>query len=405
LVAVVIILIVTNAQIRRESAERAVALEQKEAALETAHAAVNQMLTEVAEEKFRDIPLAHPLRVSLLNDALQFYKGLANLDEHRPSLTSDMAKVLHDMAGLQRELGKNDDARRSLSQGIALLSTKKTETLATEEQLANLELDLAYTMESAQSNQMEPSAIEAQYRRALTHFHDLELRSPERRYPYVIALRYLADRAFKRGDLQEAEELWRQSIANGEACLVQRPNDLDTRVSICWTCMQFFDEDLINSSERRGEGEAILKQGLAHVNVALNQKAHSSQARDVAASLNFCLALSYCRSGRVPEATRLFTKAAELIESLCTDFPWDSDYWNTLEWFMSDTAKSLKEHGELEAAQDALRGYVRWIKEARSTAVRDPGPRKFLQQAQTQLVKELRAADLGQEAQGIASAP
>src|SRR5262249_17874094 len=157
-------------------------------------------------------------------------------------------------------------------------------------------------------------------------------------------------------------------------------------------------EDLINSPKRRDEGEAILKKGLTHVDIALSQKPQSIQVRDVAASLNFCLALSYCRSGRIDEAITLFKKAAETLETLCAEFPWTEDYWNTLQWFISGTAKSLKEQDRLDAAQDALRGFSAWMKRQGSATSRDPKAHKLLGQAQSCLIEELRAAGLRQEA-------
>jgi serine/threonine protein kinase len=401
LIGALIMLILSNWRIRSESAALAEALDQKDAALSTAHEAVNQMLTEVADKKFSDIPLGHPLRVSLLKDALKFYEGLAQLDEKRTALGPEMATVLHEMAGLQRELGQNEEAQRSLKQGLALLSENQIDSLATEELRANMELDLAYTMEAAQSNRVKAAAVEAQYQRALGYFHDLEKRSPNQSYPYAIALRYLAERAFKRGELPEAERLWRESIANGEACLTQRPDDLDTRISVCWTCTQFFEEDLSNSPKGRDEGEEILEKGLTHVGIALNQKPHSIQARHVCASLNFCLALSNCHAGQVDEAIALFKKSAETMETLCAEFPWTEDYWNTLQWFISGTAKSLKEQDRLDAAQDALRGVAAWIKQQHSA---DPKAEGFVRQTQSRLVTELRGADLDEEADGVIAA-
>jgi hypothetical protein len=45
------------------------------------------------------------------------------------------------------------------------------------------------------------------------------------------------------------------------------------------------------------------------------------------------------RRGAIP----LFNKAAETIESLCADFPWTPEYWNTVQWFMGDIPSNLKE--------------------------------------------------------------
>jgi tRNA A-37 threonylcarbamoyl transferase component Bud32 len=62
IVTAVSVLAVSNAQIRRESAARATALQQKDAALTTARDAVNQMLTDVANEKFNNVSVRYGRR-------------------------------------------------------------------------------------------------------------------------------------------------------------------------------------------------------------------------------------------------------------------------------------------------------------------------------------------------------
>ena len=157
-----------------------------------------------------------------------------------------------------------------------------------------------------------------------------------------------------------------------------------------------------SSTTRAAEAEAIIKKGLAHVEIALQQQPRSSQARDAAAQLNFDLALCYCRSNRVEGSIPLFNEAAQTMESLCADFPWTPEYWNTLQWFIGDMPSSLKDQGRLDAAQDILRGFSNWVKQVQTSIPRDPGPRKFLRQARMRLAKELRAAELNQEADDIA---
>ena len=190
---------------------------------------------------------------------------------------------------------------------------------------------------------------------------------------------------------------------NGEAWLSQRPDDLNTRIGTVpglrrRSSVEFQD----SSTTRAAEAEAIIKQGLAHVEIALQQQPQSSQARDAAAELNFCLASCYCRSNRVEESIPLFNEAAETMESLCADFPWTPEYWNTLQWFIGDMPSNLKDQGRLDAAQDILRGFSNWMKQVHATIPRDPGPRKSLRQTRMCLVKELRSAELDQEADDIA---
>jgi tetratricopeptide (TPR) repeat protein len=272
--------------------------------------------------------------------------------------------------------------------------------------MAIMELYLAYTMDpvggSLQPAHTDAPGVEAQYQRALEHLRDLNQRWPKREQANVLRLRYLADRACQHGDLEQAEKLWQEAIENGEAWLSQRPEDLKTRIGLRQTCMGIFSRIPGSSTTRAAEAEAIIKKGLAHVEIALQQQPRSSHARDAAAQLKFCLASCYCRSNRVEGAIPLFQEAAETIESLCADFPWTPDYWNTLQWFIGDVPSNLKDQGRLDAAQDILRGFSNWVKQIHATIPRDPGPRKSLQQARMLLVKELRSAELDQEADDIA---
>jgi tetratricopeptide (TPR) repeat protein len=317
-----------------------------------------------------------------------------------------MAQVLYNLAGLQRELGQKEDAEHSLRRGIELLSAMDEQDPILQEHMAIMELDLAYTMDptggSLKSTRGEAPAVEAQYQRALEHLRDLNQRWPERRRANVLRLRYLADRACQRGDLEQAEKLWQEAIENGEAWLSQRPEDLETRIGLCRTCLAIFSRIPGSSTTRAAEAEAIIERGLAHVKIALQQQPQSVQARDAAAQLNFNLALCYCRSDRVEGSIPLFNEAAQTIESLCADFPWTPEYWNTLQWFIGDMPSTLKDQGHLDAAQDILRGFSNWVKQVHATIPRDPGPRKSLQQARMRLDRELRAAELIQEADDIA---
>jgi hypothetical protein len=89
------------------------------------------------------------------------------------------------------------------------------------------------------------------------------------------------------------------------------------------------------------------------------------------------------------------------MESLCADFPWTPEYWNTLQWFIGDVPRNLKGQGSLDVAQDILRGFSNWVKQVHATIPRDPGPREFMRQLRKCLVNELRSAKLSQEADEI----
>ena len=403
IIAAVSVLSISNAQIRRESAARAVALQQKDAALATARDAVNQMLTDVANDKFNNVPIAHPLRVSLLKGAQQFYEELMQLNRTDRSLVPEMAEILYNLGGLQRELGQKEDAQRSLRRGISLLSALDGRDPVVQERIAIMELDLAYTMDptsgALQSSRDEDPAVEAHYQLALDHLHKLHQRWPDRLQAYVLYLHYQGDRAFKRGDLDHAEQLWREAIKNGEAHLAQQPGDLNTRIGLSRACIGIFNLLLPTN---RAEAEAIAKLGITHVEIALKQQPRSSQARDASASLNSSLAYCYCSSNRVDKSIPLFKGSAETMESLCADFPWTPEFWNSLQWSFDNMASTLKDQGRTNAAQDILQRSANWMKQIHTKIPRDPGPRKFLRETRTRLVEEMRSAGLDQEADDMA---
>lgn len=400
LVTAIAILLVSNSQIRRES-------QVKDAALVTARDAVDQMLTRVASEKFSDMPLSHPLRVALLEDALRIYEGLLAESPADRALQQDMAGVLHTIAGLQRELGRNADAARSLRRSAEILRTLAADDpapLAVREMQAETVQDLAYTLQSSsESTQLSQEEPEAQFRQALKLLLDLERDFPDRRQPMVLCLRTLADFALRRGDRAAAEQLWRESISSGEAYLRQKRANINVRTNLCWACVEFYDALLSDKGDRTNESEMVLKTGLQHAAEMLDQNPRSTQAIDVAASLRFRLAQNACRSGRIDDAIGLFEQAIGEIHYLCASFPWNVDYWNTTQWFHSESIRTLKEAGRLDEARTATRQMSEWVSVVAPQVPAAPIPREKLRQTQTELVDLLIATGQQPEADQLAA--
>ena len=123
LVMGVVMLTISNAQIRRESAAKAIALAEKDAALAKAREAVDQMLTRVADEKLINVPLADPLRKALYEDALKFYEGFLQQAQSDPSLRLETAKALSKVSNIHREMGRPDEARQLQQKCIGILQS------------------------------------------------------------------------------------------------------------------------------------------------------------------------------------------------------------------------------------------------------------------------------------------
>jgi tRNA A-37 threonylcarbamoyl transferase component Bud32/tetratricopeptide (TPR) repeat protein len=195
LVTALTILAISNAAIRREAAN-------KDAALTTAWAAVGQMLTRVANDKLGHAPLAHPLRVALLQDALGFYEVLLASAED-PAIRQDMQEVLDKMGLLQRELGQYEEACQSFERSLTLLASlvpTDANPPALREKMAATEKALAFTWD-IRPDRSSGQQAEKHFRRAIQLYQDLERDWPGRRQPVGLCLRHLAEVEYQRGPM------------------------------------------------------------------------------------------------------------------------------------------------------------------------------------------------------------
>ena len=217
-----------------------------------------------------------------------------------------MADVLHTMAGLQRELGKNADAAAALERSAVLyraLVPTDPNPPSIREGLGMVEADLAYTWQfDTSSHDINRGRVEAQYRRAPSTFEQIEHDWPQRRQPVTLCLRSLADATFQRGDQVGAEQLWRDAISRGEAYVDQHPANVQARTDVCWACAEYYEAILRAAPDRTNEAEALLARGVKHAKIMRSEHPNSTQAADVLAALIFRQALVDCRTGKIDEA-------------------------------------------------------------------------------------------------------
>jgi tetratricopeptide (TPR) repeat protein len=361
----VAILLVSNGRIRREIAARDRALTAKDEALATAQDAVDRMLTQVASERFRDLPLSYPLRIALLEDAQTFYERLAEQAGASRRLREKVAELLHRHAGLLREVGDYDRAASALRR-----SRDAWQTLAEDDptppaalgQLARVESDLAFTMHRGDEPRLATDRdAEAQYHRALQLSEQLERRWPGQSEPDLLDRRMLAKIAIGRGERAEALRLWNRAIDVGQQYLERHPDRLDTRIEVSWTCVHLYDALGSDGQVPTEDLDEALRRGLAAVEPALADEPRSMRAEDVHAGLLLRLASLRCRQARVEEAIPLFTQAIAAMTGLCEASPWTEHYWNSLRWFHQEFAERLRAAGRPEPAEQAIREFEQWL--------------------------------------------
>ena len=369
LIAGLVVLLLSNARIRRESDARA-------AALITARDAVDQMLTDVASDRFSNVPLGHPLRIALMEDALVFYQRLAAQGGSDASLRHKMAILLHTDAGFQRAVGRYGDATQSLEQARDLLkelARTDTEPPAILEELVRVELDLAYTLHRGDEAKLATDKkAEAQYHRALDLCDELERRWPARRQPPTLALRFIGKLAFDRGDRPEALRLWRSAIDRGERFLEQHPGHSPASSEIGWACVSLYEALVADAATPLADAEAVLRRGLKAVNAILADDPHDTQTSGIQLVLLLRMAKLRCREGRINEALPFFEEAVSGMKTRCETFPAIDDYWVNVRWFHQEVVWNLGQTAQRAWARNSVEQFANWLEKITPQMSQDP---------------------------------
>lgn len=342
LISAIVVLLRSNARIRNEAAAR-------DRAVASARGTIHDLLTRVATDKLENIPLSHPLRVSLLDDAAEACQELLAIGDTDHDVRSELADILHMLAGLQRELNQHGEAADSLRRSATLYESiidTDPSPPAVRESLAMVQADLAYTWQFDNSSPHAKSfPVAEQYQRALDAFESIERDWPQRPQPTILCLRSLAELAFHRGDRVTAEKLWKKAISRGETYVRHHPENIRVRTELCWACINFHESILSQDAARADEADRLLARGVEHAERMQRQDPNDSSALDVLASLHFRQGIAAADSGNIDQAIPRFHLAMTEIETLCESVPWNADYWNSSSWFREEAIQRFHQAG------------------------------------------------------------
>lgn len=401
LIAAISILTYSNGVIRRQAAA-------KDAALVAAHHAVHQMLTRVANEKFSDMPMGHPLRLALLEDAVKTYEGLLTQGDADFDAKQHMADVLHMMAGLQRELGRHRDAGTALVQSAHLFESLielDPKPPYVREALARVYSDLAYTWQfDTESLGAAQFPVEQQYRRALEIYRGIEHEFPGRRQPTTLCLRYLAEYANRRGDRDQAIAYWKDSISSGQAYLELQPTHESVQIDLCWACLEYLNKVLRDARDKVAEADTVLSIGEKHIKIILLQNPDSTPGIDAQAFLHFNRALLNDNLGKTDDAIPAFRLAIQEIELLCESVPWNSDYWNSAQWFHRESVRRMQKANRDSEVDSLIETITAWLHKIDSKNFTDVEQQKGVAQTRQVFIALLRSIGREGEADRLASA-
>ena len=305
------------------------------------------------------------------------------------------------------ELGRYDDARRTLEREIALaknLIASQPREMKYRVWLASGEENLGYLLQIA-SPLRENSESEVHFKQALKLFADLRHNWPNDPQPVTFCLRHLAEAALKRGNNAEAERLWSDSIRKGERYLSKDPDAMGRLGELCWAYVSL--GDLLTTESRFDEAETVLRNGLSYASIGLRHERHPvldgegpafhvpgglrTTFRNVDASLNHRLASVFCRTHRVDQAIPLFQHAVDEIESLCVASPSNRDNWVTVRYFHADILRQLQPAGRTDEAKKFVHQMVEWVQQITTRVPDEPMSQEELRLTEIQAIKAMQS--------------
>jgi tetratricopeptide (TPR) repeat protein len=353
---------VAEAEAVREAGEKTTALHEKEAALATARAneiqataaqtdaqenlkdalaAVDQMLTRVAEERLLDVPQMEAVRRELLQDALQFYLRFLEKKSDDPVIRREAALAYRRVGRIQHFLGQYAEAEKAYRTGSGILeelarasprdSALRVEILIIHLQFTGPLQALGKGEETLTNNRRAVEIAE----KLVEDFPD----TYAHRDLLVEARNNLAWALTSRQP-DEAEKLLRRNLLAGAS------GDLASTYR--------FLGDLFMTTRQFPEAEEAYRQALRYVE---KRAAEQTSARP-ALGLHL-LALARAQATLRPqEAEKHLCRAIPIYEKLATDFPASPHYRHHLASAQIDLAEVLKKLGRTAEAQKAYRRAV-----------------------------------------------
>jgi serine/threonine protein kinase/tetratricopeptide (TPR) repeat protein len=385
LVAAVVQLTVSNARIRRASAA-------KDAALATAREAVDQMLTRVADEKLLNVPLAQPLRKALLEDALGFYEGFMRQAQSDPTFQQEAAYILRWLSTIQRELGNDEDARRSQQRSLDLLrSLVDSDPVepSYREKLAEAHTYLAYTI-SVFPTKTSAQDEEHHVRAALRIYERLQQEYPERPQESAGCMKMLGRIMLQRGERGKAEHLFRQAIIQQEL-YVQHFPDRANWVNLCW--IRFDLAAMLNASAPKTfaqESQELHREAINAAENALEIDPKEQSALFAHASAIMGLARLLHASGQTTEAIALYREALPNFQIVASQSPWTSENWEMLRTAHIELVDMLTSTGRTAEANAAVEQLGSWLQKTAALVPQDSELHPESRQTRAQIVELLR---------------
>lgn len=318
-------------QQERDEAARQAALagQQRDRAAESfrlARNAVDQILNDAGLQSLRDVPQVEPVRLQLLEKALQFHQAFLKQSGDDPTVREDAAEAQGEVADLYRQMGRLDEGIKEYDAALVAftaLSQAYPNTPRHRRKLAQLFNNLSLT----QSALGRTADAETSIRRSLAYTEALIREQPEERSHRIgLAKNYHNLGSLQRSTnrLADAEASFQRSLEIGAGLLRETPDDEFSRLDQ-GKHHQVLASLLIDTN-RVGEAEGHVRQAVTMLESLVRDHPAPPEFRRTQVLVYVLQArLAGASDGAAP-AEEALHKALAVSERLVREFPYIPDY-------------------------------------------------------------------------------
>ncbi|HEY7425215.1 MAG TPA: protein kinase [Gemmataceae bacterium] len=310
-----------------------------------AHQAVHDFSRRINEE-LQNEPRSQPLRKSLLQAALNYYRDFLRQRDQDPALRLELAETYSQMGRLVNDLGSRAEALAACKEAATLfreLQQAHPDNVQYQILLGGTLISLGMYEDSAEASFARFQEAHAVYRRFLaTHADNRSLRSG-----LAVTLGNIGTATGRLGRPTEAADWYRQACDLLEPLLQESPNSTEMQTHLANVLIRYGDLCNRHGIESREEALRLVRRAL-ELRTALAEKRPRDVLRqaDLAEAYLF-LAQILRDAGHQIEAIHEFQQSLDIREKLARENPLVPRY-------QKDVAFCLTELGALHHGQNHL---------------------------------------------------
>jgi serine/threonine-protein kinase len=362
LLTAVVALAVSTVLVSREQMRTMEQRRQAEENFQTALRAVNDMLTEVAQEQLANEPRMEKKRRVLLAKAQAYYQQFLEGRSSDPHLRKETALASKRLADISRQLGESEAAREGYGKAIALLTPlaashpgEPTYRQALGESYCNLGEVLRITSRTADASKAYQQALDVQTK-LTTDFPD----RPDVRQELALTWNNLGILRKDTQQATDAEAAFGQAIDLLTKLTAENPNDPKNPEYRQYLARAYLNlGPVLRFAGQSQKAEETYQKAIALQNGLVEQDPLSPAYRHELGVSYINLGFLLQASDRYPEAEKAHRSALDLFGTLVVQFPNVPVYRKELANSYNNLAFVLARTGNLPAAEENWRQSLR----------------------------------------------